>query len=129
MASNNHLTANTRPSFLCSFRIVVQVEDPTGSTCVTLFNKEAGQLIGVPLQKILAEQAEGAQMTYIPSVVHNIIGKLCAFQIKISPYNIIQECEEYTITRVSEVDEDVNQANILPNFVDAGTLVPDGVKR
>lgn len=37
---------------------MVRVEDGTGSTTVTLFNKEAKQLVGVPLQKNLAEQQE-----------------------------------------------------------------------
>ncbi|KAK1389887.1 hypothetical protein POM88_018065 [Heracleum sosnowskyi] len=117
------------PSLAQRFRIVVQVEDPTGSTTVTLFNKEAEQLVGVPLQKILADQAEHAQLTDIPSVVRNIIGKLCAFQIKITPYNIIQGCEEYTVTRVSEVGGDVNQATIVPNSVDTRSPIQDRVKR
>ncbi|XP_074342503.1 replication protein A 70 kDa DNA-binding subunit D-like [Apium graveolens] len=56
---------------------------------------------GVPLQKILAEEA--VDTATIPPVVNNIIGKYCAFQLKITPYNIIQGCEEYTVTRVSEI--------------------------
>lgn len=43
------------------------------------------------------------ELSAIPPAVNNIIGKLCAFQLKITPYNIIQGCEEYTVTRVSEV--------------------------
>lgn len=37
---------------------MVRVEDGTGYTTMTLFNKEAEQLVGVPLQKILADQQE-----------------------------------------------------------------------
>lgn len=42
-------------------------------------------------------------MTTIPAAVKNVVGKKCAFQIKVTPYNINQGCEEYTITRVSEL--------------------------
>ncbi|XP_074356467.1 replication protein A 70 kDa DNA-binding subunit A-like [Apium graveolens] len=76
------------PSLAQRFRIVVQIEDQAGSTTVTLFNKDAKQLVGVPLQKLLDEAGE----------------------LKITPYNIIQGCEEYTVTRVSEL-----------NGVDSGT--------
>ena len=41
-------------------------------------------------------------MEEIPLAVKNIVGKLCAFQIKINNYNITHGCEEYTVTRVSE---------------------------
>ncbi|XP_074345463.1 uncharacterized protein LOC141684404 isoform X2 [Apium graveolens] len=52
----------------------------------------------------------GEELVVIPPAVNNIVGKLCAFQLKITPYNIIQGCEEYTVTRVSEL-----------NVVDSGT--------
>lgn len=38
--------------------MVIRVEDASGTTTLTLFNKEAEQLIGMPLQKILAEIEE-----------------------------------------------------------------------
>ena len=37
------------------FIIVVSVDDTTGNTSLTLFNKEAEQLAGVPLANILQE--------------------------------------------------------------------------
>lgn len=37
---------------------MIRVEDASGTTTLTLFNKEAEQLIGMPLQKILAEIEE-----------------------------------------------------------------------
>ncbi|KAK1394835.1 hypothetical protein POM88_013891 [Heracleum sosnowskyi] len=98
------------------FRIVVRVEDPTGTTTVTLFNKEAEQLVGVPLQKILVAQSQDQQlMEAIPPVVRNIIGKHCAFQLKITPYNIIQGCEEYTVSRVYEVPSLDTTTSMVPN--------------
>lgn len=37
---------------------MVRIEDPSGSTIVMLFNKEAEQIIGVPMKKILAKLGE-----------------------------------------------------------------------
>ena len=37
--------------------MVAQVNDESGTTTFTLFNKEAEQLIGVPLEKIFSELA------------------------------------------------------------------------
>lgn len=39
---------------------------------------------------------------------------MCVFQLKITPYNIIQGCEEYTVTRVSEVGE-MSELTASPN--------------
>ena len=38
---------------LCRFRTVVSVQDTTANTTLTLFNKEAEQLVSVPLAKNL----------------------------------------------------------------------------
>lgn len=38
----------------------------------------------------------------IPTPIKNMVGKFCAFQIKVTQYNITTGCEEYTVTRVSE---------------------------
>ncbi|KAL1826128.1 hypothetical protein ACET3Z_012906 [Daucus carota] len=84
------------------YRVVARIKDDTGTTTVTLFNKEAEQLIGVPIQKIITEMGEASHMEKIPAPVANLTGKLCAFQIKINNYNITHGCEEYTVTRVSE---------------------------
>ncbi|WOH15305.1 hypothetical protein DCAR_0934842 [Daucus carota subsp. sativus] len=84
------------------YRVVARIKDDTGTTTVTLFNKEAEQLIGAPIQRLINELTEGTNMEEIPPAVKNIVGKLCAFQIKINNYNITNGCEEYTVTRVSE---------------------------
>ncbi|WOH09897.1 hypothetical protein DCAR_0729357 [Daucus carota subsp. sativus] len=84
------------------YRIVASIQDDTGTTTVTLFNKEAEQLTGIPIQKLLNELGEGSDIERIPAAVNNIVGKVCAFQIKITKYNITHGCEEYTVARVSE---------------------------
>lgn len=69
-------------------------------------------------------------MDGIPLVVRNIIGKNCAFQIKITPYNIIQGCEEYIVTRVSEVAENLSQSDMSSASTDAAaTSVASGVNK
>ncbi|XP_017247890.2 replication protein A 70 kDa DNA-binding subunit B [Daucus carota subsp. sativus] len=83
------------------YRVVIRIEDGTGSTTLTLFNKEAEQIIGAPLN-ILLKEIEKEMLAEIPLALKNLIGKKCAFQIKITPYNIEKSCEEYTVTRVSE---------------------------
>lgn len=114
------------PSLAQRFRIVVRVEDQSGSTSMTLFNKEAEQLVGIPLQKVLAEITEEE---LIPPVVRNIIGKHCAFQLKITPYNIIQGCEEYTVTRVSEVPGEAPGIDTLPDPANVETPISPRVNK
>ncbi|KAK1388646.1 hypothetical protein POM88_016824 [Heracleum sosnowskyi] len=72
------------------FRLVVLVEDITATTTLTLFNKEAEQIVG------------DAPLTAVPATVNNIIGKSYVFQLKVTQYNMTHGCEEYTVTRVSE---------------------------
>ncbi|KAL1803865.1 hypothetical protein ACET3Z_032512 [Daucus carota] len=50
-------------------------------------------------------------MTNIPAVVNNIVGKICAFQIKVTPYNTSHGCQEYTVTRTQE-DQDADTAKL-----------------
>ncbi|KAK1387748.1 hypothetical protein POM88_015926 [Heracleum sosnowskyi] len=90
------------------YRVVIHVEDDSGTTSFTLFNKEAEQLIGIPMQKILAEIEENDNVTQIPAAIRNIVGKVCTFQIKVNKYNITHACEEYAVIRVLE-------SSTLPN--------------
>lgn len=36
----------------------MRIKDDSGTTTLTLFNKEAEQLIGIPLQKLLSDLTE-----------------------------------------------------------------------
>ncbi|KAK1383677.1 hypothetical protein POM88_021412 [Heracleum sosnowskyi] len=89
-------------SYTQRYRVVIHVEDASGTTSFTLFNKEAEQLIGIPMQKILTEIEENDNVTQIPAAIRNIVGKVCTFQIKVNKYNITHACEEYAVTRVLE---------------------------
>ncbi|WOG86035.1 hypothetical protein DCAR_0105229 [Daucus carota subsp. sativus] len=83
-------------------RVVVRGEDDSGTTTFTLFNKEAEQIIGVPIQTLLSEEGEKQPMKDLPTAIKNLIGRQCAFQIKVTTYNMTHGCEEYTVTRVTD---------------------------
>lgn len=55
-------------------------------------------------------------MSSIPPPVSNIIGKFCAFELEITPYNIIQECQEYMVTRVYEIIGNDSHTDMLSDF-------------
>ncbi|KAK1398557.1 hypothetical protein POM88_008420 [Heracleum sosnowskyi] len=87
--------AKEASDFKPRYKVIVRVEDTSARTTFTLFNKEAEQLIGVPAPGI----------TVIPPIINNIIGKKCAFDIKINSYNTERGYEEYTVYRLSECPE------------------------
>ncbi|KAK1401671.1 hypothetical protein POM88_001276 [Heracleum sosnowskyi] len=84
------------------YKVSVTVEDDSGTTTFTLFNKDAELLIGIPLEKVISEMPEDHLMDDIPTVVHNIVGKVCDFEIKVTSYNIKHHVEDYTVARVTE---------------------------
>ncbi|WOG81140.1 hypothetical protein DCAR_0100285 [Daucus carota subsp. sativus] len=82
------------------FRLTVRVEDSTAQTTFTLFNKEAEQIVGIPVDKIIDELPEGTNIAEIPPVIRNIIGKRCVFDVKINEYNTVCGYEDYTVFRL-----------------------------
>ncbi|KAL1803163.1 hypothetical protein ACET3Z_031810 [Daucus carota] len=66
------------------YRVVARVKDDSGTTTFTLFNKEAEQLIGVPLEKMLTELDQEGNTEDIPTPIKNMVGKfylyiVCSF--------------------------------------------------
>ncbi|KAK1370447.1 hypothetical protein POM88_036539 [Heracleum sosnowskyi] len=111
------------PSLAQRYRIVVQIEDPSGSTTVTLFDQEAQQLVGFPLPKLLSAQGEENNKTPFPPAINDIIGKVCTFQMNITPYNIIQGCKDYDITGIFEVNDVHSQQHILSDSNHTGNPI------
>lgn len=68
-------------------------------------------------------------MAAIPPVVNDIIGKMCVFQLKITSYNIIHGCEEYTVTRVSEITSIPSNADKLADSSGLGASVGTGINK
>ncbi|KAL8097798.1 hypothetical protein AgCh_030782 [Apium graveolens] len=54
-------------------------------------------------------------MTTIPSAVKDIIGKHCAFHLEITPYDIIQGCKEYTVSKI-KMEKDSKVATEEPKI-------------
>lgn len=50
-------------------------------------------------------------MPAIPPIINNIIGKRCAFDIKINAYNTERGYEEYTVYRLSECQVPSKETN------------------
>lgn len=57
------------------YKLIVSAQDKSGMTTFTLFNKEAEQLIGVPVENIISGLPEDSNITDIPPIMKNIIGK------------------------------------------------------
>ncbi|KAL1820544.1 hypothetical protein ACET3Z_015413 [Daucus carota] len=87
------------------FKLTVRVEDSTAQTTFTLFNKEAEQIVGIPVDKIIDELPEGTNIGEIPPVIRNIIGKRCVFDVKINEYNTVRGYEDYTVFRLKLSDQ------------------------
>ncbi|KAK1387913.1 hypothetical protein POM88_016091 [Heracleum sosnowskyi] len=105
----NHC-AKEANDFKPRYKVIVRVEDTSAHTTFTLFNKEAEQLIDVPVETLLTQFSEAPGMTVIPPIINNIVGKKCAFDIKINSYNTERGYEEYTVYRLSECPDTTKEA-------------------
>ncbi|KAK1401463.1 hypothetical protein POM88_001068 [Heracleum sosnowskyi] len=90
------------PSVKQGYRVSVTVEDSSGTTTFTLFNKDAELLIGVPIERLITEIEEVHLSNDIPAVVGNIVGKTCAFEVKVTSYNISRQIEDYVVAKVTD---------------------------
>ncbi|KAK1351313.1 hypothetical protein POM88_054477 [Heracleum sosnowskyi] len=84
------------------YKLIVRAQDTSGATTFTLFNKEAEHLISVPVENVISQLTEESTLTDIPPLVKNVVGKKCAFEIKINAYNTDRGYEEYTVYRLKE---------------------------
>ncbi|KAK1385345.1 hypothetical protein POM88_023080 [Heracleum sosnowskyi] len=81
------------------YRVNVVVQDSSGKTTFTLFNKEVERLIRVPIMKIIAEI--GQLDNEIPPVLRNMVGRKCLFEVKANAYNQPGR-DGFTVARLSE---------------------------
>lgn len=82
--------------------IIVSVKDHTGKTTFTLFNKEVERLLGIPIEHLVADIGKANLTQDIPPVLNNIIGRKCAFHVKVTSYNLGGRAG-YTVARLSEI--------------------------
>ncbi|WOG92530.1 hypothetical protein DCAR_0311800 [Daucus carota subsp. sativus] len=69
------------------YKVIIGVQDDSGKTTFTLLNNDAEQLIGIPVQGIIANLGQDKLTADIPPVLNNIIGKKCAFEVKVTSFN------------------------------------------
>ncbi|KAK1352063.1 hypothetical protein POM88_053777 [Heracleum sosnowskyi] len=99
-----------------SYRVNVRVQDATARTTFTLFNKEVERLVGVPIEKVIAEIGQDKLGPEAPPILNNMVAKKCLFEVKITSYNTPgHDC--YTIARLSET-----QSTPTPSVVEPGKL-------
>ncbi|KAL8116039.1 hypothetical protein AgCh_022505 [Apium graveolens] len=84
------------------YKLIVRVEDKSGMTTFTLFNKEAEQLIGIPVETVINNIPQDSSIGNIPAVIKNVFGKKCVFDIKINAYNTERGYEDFTVYRLTE---------------------------
>ncbi|KAK1395188.1 hypothetical protein POM88_014244 [Heracleum sosnowskyi] len=63
---------------------------------------EAEHLIGVPVEHLITDITEGTTLDDTPPVIKNIVGKRCAFDVKINAYNTERGFEEFTVYCLNE---------------------------
>ncbi|KAK1385062.1 hypothetical protein POM88_022797 [Heracleum sosnowskyi] len=80
------------------YKLILRVKDQSGTTTFTLFNKEVERLVHIPVEK-------DKPTTPIPVVFNNVVGKACAFDIKINHYNANLGYDEYTVVKISAETE------------------------
>ncbi|KAF1002525.1 hypothetical protein AG4045_007087 [Apium graveolens] len=97
------------------FRVNMGVQDLSEKTTLTLFTKEVKRLIGVPIEKLMAEIGKDNLTPEIPPVLNNLVGKKCLFEVKITSKNIPGH-EYYTVAKLSETQD--------TNTTPAGTRCP-----
>ncbi|KAK1383769.1 hypothetical protein POM88_021504 [Heracleum sosnowskyi] len=97
-----------------SYKVIVVVKDNSAKTTFTLFNKEVERHIGVPVQNLI--DTIGQLTIEVPPTMRNVIGKKCAFEVKLSSFNRDGR-EGYGVARLSEITgtppiaEEVNNAD------------------
>ncbi|KAK1391876.1 hypothetical protein POM88_010932 [Heracleum sosnowskyi] len=98
------------------YKIIVRVKDQSGNTTFALFNKEVGRL---PVEKVISEISQDNPFSRIPVVLNNVIGKICAFDMKINHFNINLGHEEYTVVKLSESELAANEVGVDNNEMTA----------
>lgn len=84
------------------YMIVVSVKDDSGKTTFTLFNKDVKRLLGIPIERLVADIGQENLTQNIPPLLNNIVGKKCTFHIKVNSFNQGGRAG-YTVARLYEI--------------------------
>ncbi|XP_023882276.1 replication protein A 70 kDa DNA-binding subunit C [Quercus suber] len=99
-------TEKEQVSIKCArYRLDMQVGDTTEHANFVVFDKEAEKLIKVPAMQLSnMEEEDEDDDNIIPSSIKCIIGKTYIFQLKITAYNFFVRKQNFTVTRVIEIE-------------------------
>ncbi|KAK1391917.1 hypothetical protein POM88_010973 [Heracleum sosnowskyi] len=98
------------------YKIIVRVKDQSGNTTFTILNKEVGCL---PVEKVISEISQDNPFAHIPVVLKNVIGKTCAFDMKINHLKTNLGYEEHMVVKLSEFELAVNEVGVDNNGMTA----------
>ncbi|WOH08102.1 hypothetical protein DCAR_0727539 [Daucus carota subsp. sativus] len=106
---------------LTLFRVNVQVEDPTGSTTVVLFNAAVERLLDVSARKIVNAMAPGD--TSVPAELQPLLGREFVFKLKLNKYNLVDGLQDYGVSAVYTPLAELESAHAKKTLEAAGNDV------
>ncbi|KAL9995615.1 putative nucleic acid-binding, replication factor A [Helianthus debilis subsp. tardiflorus] len=93
-------------SLVYRFKILIRVQDSTGTVSLTLFDNDALKIIKKHANDLVERQEQSSEFEEYPAEFNDLIGKTFVFHIKISGYNINEKKEYYGIDKLTN-DSDI----------------------
>ena len=111
-------------SLITRFRVNVQVEDPTGSTTVVLFNAAVERLLDVSARKIVNAMAPGD--TSVPAELQPLLGREFVFKLKLNKYNLVDGLQDYGVSAVYTPLAELESAHAKKTLEAVSEIYPPG---
>ncbi|KAD4981809.1 hypothetical protein E3N88_18480 [Mikania micrantha] len=102
----NEKCKNQVISAINRFKIPLRVQDPTGTVTHTMFDRDSIKLLGSTADELLKNNDEFDGEDIIPKRFNTLLERKIAFKIQVKEYNLRQNVEYYTISKLSE-DESI----------------------
>ncbi|KAD7479756.1 hypothetical protein E3N88_02892 [Mikania micrantha] len=83
------------------FKLPIQVQDPTGITSFTIFDGEARRIFKKTAKEILEKYLEVCYNKSLPDEFDDLVDKKYGFKIDITNYNVINKCQFFTISKMT----------------------------
>ncbi|KAM7267401.1 hypothetical protein ACFE04_009567 [Oxalis oulophora] len=100
----------------CRFRMVLQVSDATGTTKLTLFDRDAQTLLSTTAVDLLSSQ--NGDHDHIPPLLQNLCKRTLIFEIQLNDKNLKEGWENFTITKTFApnqfLEKQIDNNNLTP---------------
>ncbi|XP_056691757.1 uncharacterized protein [Spinacia oleracea] len=106
---------NTNVELVPRFKVQIRVVDDSGSASFFLFDREVVHILGKSALSIREYQAQEGNSDSFPKYLDELLERTYLFKIRITDYNLKQNCPIFTVTKISD-DE-----NLIKSFQDANT--------